>query len=272
MTTSLTCLDSNPIVAKKLRSLGEGTIRYEPFYRPGIGLVSIENPNHHNALSGKMMAELYEIVGHLEKDADDNLVAIIVTGGPNKAFCAGLDLDFASQYLQTPESIATMNRFMYNTLERFARLPLITVGSVAGPALGGGTELVATMDFVCMEATAYLSFVQVRNGLPSPWGGARRLLKRIGRKNTLYILGTAAKIHAKEALRIGLVDNIVADSGYSVVLESTVQFIRQFIDADGIDRMPWAVRSMKSLVVQSELEDTEAELALIQSALRRSKL
>ncbi|KAL0086404.1 ClpP/crotonase-like domain-containing protein [Phycomyces blakesleeanus] len=272
MSISLLSSDSDSVIAEKLQYLGKGKVLYEPCYRPGISLVSIENPDHHNALSGKMMAELYRIVGHLEKDTNDNRVGVIVTGGPNKAFCAGLDLDFAGQYLKTPESISAMNKFMYGILARFSRLPLIAVGSVAGPAVGGGTELIAAMDFICMGDTAYLSFVQVRNGLPSPWGGARRLIERIGRKNTLRILGTAAKVHATDALQIGLVDVIVTDSDYSLVLESSVQFIQHFIDANGIKRMPWAVRSMKALVVQNEIQDTEAELMLIQSTLKRSNL
>lgn len=78
---------------------------------------------------------------------------------------------------------------MYDTLTRMSRLPLITVASLAGAALGGGTELLTTFDYVCMDSITFIRFVQTRMGVTSPWGGAHRLVDRIGRtdENTHYV-------------------------------------------------------------------------------------
>ena len=63
-----------------------------------------------------------------------------------------------------------VNHLMHDTLSRFACLPYITVASMAGPALGGGTEFITAFDYVCISSTTFLRFVQTRMGVTSPWG------------------------------------------------------------------------------------------------------
>lgn len=67
---------------------GQGTIRLDLNYKPGIALVTLDNPNRHNALSGKMMGELHNIITLLENEND--LVAVIFMGAGASSFCAGL--------------------------------------------------------------------------------------------------------------------------------------------------------------------------------------
>ena len=78
------------VAIDKLRSLGQGTVKYDPQFAPGIGFIAIDNPDRHNAFSGKMMVEFYEIVVQIEQQELGDLVALIVSGAPQKSFCAGL--------------------------------------------------------------------------------------------------------------------------------------------------------------------------------------
>lgn len=68
---------------------GQGTVRLDLTYQPGIALVTLDNPKRHNALSGKMMVEFHHIITRLEKNTND-LVAVIFIGADLKSFCAGL--------------------------------------------------------------------------------------------------------------------------------------------------------------------------------------
>ncbi|KAI9489064.1 ClpP/crotonase-like domain-containing protein [Zychaea mexicana] len=268
--------DSLSTAITKLRSLGQGTVHYDPDYAAGIGLITLNNPERQNAFSGKMMVEFYEIVVKLEQQNPKDTVAIIVTGSPGKAFCAGLDLSFAQEHLRAPGMAAHVNHLMHDALSRFARLPYITVASMAGPALGGGTELITAFDYVCIASTAFVRFVQTRMGITSPWGGARRLVNSIGRKKALWILGSAPKVDAAMAKELGLADVIVnstttargADT-YDACLKASTAFLRGFTFDDRTNERvtPGAVRGMKKLVIRADLDQDEAYEASVLAEL-----
>jgi ethylmalonyl-CoA/methylmalonyl-CoA decarboxylase len=75
-----------------LANKGQGTIRLDLEYQPGVALLTIDNPKRHNALSGKMMVEFRNAITQLERNVSNDLVALIVMGGgsPQKSFCAGI--------------------------------------------------------------------------------------------------------------------------------------------------------------------------------------
>ncbi|KAI9316343.1 ClpP/crotonase-like domain-containing protein [Dichotomocladium elegans] len=266
------------VAEENLRSLGTGQVRLEADFAPGVALVVIDNPDRHNALSGKMMVEFRHIVLWLETSAPEDMVAVIVTGSAHKSFCAGLDLKFAREHIASREGLVDqMNLVMNDALARFARLGLITVGSIAGPALGGGTELITAFDYICMASGTYLRFLQTRMGITSPWGGARRLVNSIGRKHALLLLAGAPKVTAEEAKVMGLVTVVVDRPAqpeimtmYDACLRASLAFTRQFVTDDLTGRrvMPAAVRGMKKLVVRADLEREDALLA----QLKESKL
>lgn len=77
-------------IIEQLANKGQGTIRLDLGYQAGIALVTLDNPNRHNALSGKMMVELHNVISQLESNKD--IVAVIFMGGGSSSFCAGLGI------------------------------------------------------------------------------------------------------------------------------------------------------------------------------------
>lgn len=75
-----------------LANKGQGTIKLDLKYQPGIALLTIDNPKRHNALSGKMMVEFFNAVTALERNMANDLVALVVRGGGQSSFCAGLGI------------------------------------------------------------------------------------------------------------------------------------------------------------------------------------
>ncbi|CAG8481169.1 11264_t:CDS:2, partial [Gigaspora rosea] len=219
--------------------ISHGSVTFDPKYSRGIGLLTLQNPERHNALSGKMMAELSDIVDKLENvvkfntndnlnsvnnenklnnvnelDKENNLIGIIVTGSRN-TFCSGLDLSVAKDHILTPENGKKMSLLMQDTLFRFGQLPLISVAAVEGHALGGGAELVTACDFRCISETSKIRFVQVKMSVIPGWGGGKRLIDIVGGVNALKIMGTSDPITTQNGLELGFVD-VIAPHGECV--------------------------------------------------------
>ncbi|KAE9193260.1 hypothetical protein PF004_g21062 [Phytophthora fragariae] len=171
-------------------------------------VLGIHNPKARNALSGKMMAQLADIVKLLEDpDVHCKLNAVVVrgTGG---WFCAGADLRVARQELNSREAGAAMGALMVDTLTRFRRLPLVSVAVIEGGAFGGGAELATACDFRIIESNAVIQFVQSRMGVVPGWGGGARLYKIVGRQHALRLLCTAEKVSPQRAMQLQLVEEV----------------------------------------------------------------
>lgn len=123
----------------KFRELGDGKVSLRQLEYKGhnIAVVSLENPKYKNALSGKMMVEMAEIVDILENWHDGK--AILLKGVGN-TFCSGADLTVAKSILSHEEG-DMMATLMHDTVLRFKCLPLLSVALSEGQCLGGGAEV-----------------------------------------------------------------------------------------------------------------------------------
>ncbi|CEP08935.1 hypothetical protein [Parasitella parasitica] len=234
-----------------LANKGQGKIKLDLKYQPGIAALTIHNPKRHNALSGKMMVELHHAVSELEHSIiANNLVALVVMGGEQSSFCAGLDLGFAREHVHSEDMSLAMNELMHNTLERISRLPVITMAVVTGGAIGGGSELITAFDFVCMSKTAFIHFVQTRMGVSSPWGGMRRLVNLVGRKKALLWMAGGCRLTAQECIEGGLADLIVGKDGEC--LNASLLFLKRFLMVEKTNQRVSsnAVRGMKKLALR----------------------
>ncbi|ETP36137.1 hypothetical protein F442_15835 [Phytophthora nicotianae P10297] len=169
-------------------------------------VVEIHSPSARNALSGKMMAELADIVSQLENPEVHGKLNAVVLRGTGGWFCAGADLKVAQEDLTSSEAGAAMGALMIDTLTRFRRLPLVSVACIEGGAYGGGAELTTACDFRILETKAIIQFVQVRMGVSPAWGGGARLYKIVGRQDALRLLCTAEKLSSQRALELKLAD------------------------------------------------------------------
>lgn len=173
-----------------------------------IAVVEIHNPAARNALSGKMMAQLADIVTQLEDPAVHSRLNAVVLTGTGGWFCAGADLQVAKQELSSSAAGTAMGTLMVDTLTRFRRLPLVSVALVEGGAYGGGAELSTACDFRIMEKSAVIQFVQAKMGVSPGWGGGARLYKLVGRQQALRLLCAAEKVTSTRAVAIQLVDSL----------------------------------------------------------------
>jgi enoyl-CoA hydratase len=194
--------------------------------------LTIDHAERHNALSEAMRDALTEAVG--EADADATVRCIVLTGAGEKAFAAGGDIrELQSRTLDEQRRVMA-NGSVFGAVRR-VRTPVIA--AINGVCLGGGLELALACDLRIAARHARFGQPEVAIGL-IPGGGATQMLPRIvGMGAALRLVLTGEPVGAEEALRIGLV--------HEVVDEYALQD-RALAIAGGIaERAPLAVQAAK---------------------------
>jgi enoyl-CoA hydratase/carnithine racemase len=170
----------------------QGPIQWIRFHRPDV----------RNAVNLQMMGELEQVLTEIEQDSQ---CKVVIFSGDERAFVSGGDLDALHQYGHKHEIQPIMER-MGRILERVHGLAPLTVAFVEGAAVGGGCEIVASCDLCFASATARFGMIQVKLGITTGWGGAGRLMRKIGPARALPLLLTGQILSAPEAKASGLVD------------------------------------------------------------------
>ncbi len=169
-----------------------------------IAVVTISRPKAMNALNTRFFDEMDAAVAQFQKDKA--LRAIIITGD-GKAFVAGADI--AEMKDKTAEEGSNFSRRGQRTFASFADLDIAVIAAINGFALGGGLELAMGADFRISSTKAKFGQPEVSLGLIPGFAGTQRLSRLVGKADALYLLMTADMIGAADALRIGLVQQVV---------------------------------------------------------------
>ena len=174
----------------------------------GVVTLTINNPPV-NALSREALAELHSHLLQLSgSDATAPVRAVIITGMGEKAFVAGANIKeiHALADAQDGEQFGTAAL----TLARYMRqLPFPIIAAVNGVAYGGGCELALMCDMRIASQTARLALPEVTLGLMPGWGGSVRVARQAGASTAMLMALTGEPVAADDALRLGLVDQVV---------------------------------------------------------------
>jgi enoyl-CoA hydratase len=170
-----------------------------------VATVTLNRPKVLNALNATMLRELDEAFAALI--ADDTVRVVILRGAGGKSFAAGADIYELSQAdAATGEQLAGSAQRSFRRIETMGK-PVIAC--IDGFALGGGCELAMACTLRLASTAARLGQPEIKLGLIPGYGGSQRLPRLVGRGAALKMLLTGAMIDAAEALRIGLVDEVV---------------------------------------------------------------
>jgi len=171
----------------------------------GIATVTINRPTKLNALNTAVREAFIEALGRLEADRDVRVA--IVTGAGEKAFVAGADIAEFEHRTALDQFTASRCATVFSAAAAF-RKPLIA--AINGFCLGGGCELALACDIRIASATARLGQPEVNLGLIPGGGGTQRLARLVGVGQAFRLIYSGKMIDADEALRIGLVEEVVA--------------------------------------------------------------
>lgn len=171
----------------------------------GIALLTIRRPEKLNALDAAVMAELDDAFARAESDAA--IKGLILTGAGDKAFVAGADVAEIARL--TPAEAREFSLHGQRVFRRLERMGKPSLAAINGYALGGGLELALCCTFRVASTNAKLGQPEVKLGLVPGYGGTQRLPRLIGRGRALEMLLSGEPVGAEEALRIGLVNQVV---------------------------------------------------------------
>lgn len=170
----------------------------------GIGTIRLDRPPM-NALS----AQVWDELGAASLEATDrkDVRAVVVYGGP-KVFAAGADIKQMVDWTYT--DVVDGSRRLQAACSALARIPKPTVAAVTGYALGGGCEVALSCDFRVAGDNAKLGQPEILLGIIPGAGGTQRLSRLVGPARAKDLVFSGRFVDAEEALRIGLVDQVVA--------------------------------------------------------------
>jgi enoyl-CoA hydratase len=170
-----------------------------------VATVTLNRPKVLNALNATMLSELDELFAELA--LDDTVRVVLLHGAGGKAFAAGADIsELAQADAATGELLAGSTQRVFRRIETMGK-PVIAC--IDGFALGGGCELAMACTLRLASDAARLGQPEIKLGLIPGYGGTQRLPRLVGQGTALKMLLTGAMVDAAEALRTGLVDEVV---------------------------------------------------------------
>ncbi len=184
--------------------------------RDGILVVTIDRPKVLNALNAETVEEIGRVFAEAREDS--GVKAVIVTGGGEKAFVAGADINELAQ--NDPIGGKETSERGQEILSRIERFPKVVIAAINGFALGGGCELALACHIRIASEKAQIGLPEVTLGIIPGYGGTQRMARLLGKGKALELILTGDRVPAAEAERIGLVNRVVpADQLQSVAEE-----------------------------------------------------
>jgi methylglutaconyl-CoA hydratase len=204
----------------------------------GVGIVTLNRADRHNAFDDQTILELIDALGEMEADP---AVRVVVLSSTGKSFSAGADL----RWMQRAATQAFDENFrdagnLAEMLRRIAQLPKPTVARVQGPAYGGGVGVIAACDVAVATFDAQFSLTEVKLGI-IPAAISPHVIAAMGPRHARRYMLTAERFSAAEAYRIGLVHEMVAN------VEALDEAVGQIVDSL-LNNGPAALAACKSLI------------------------
>jgi len=169
----------------------------------GVATITLNRPDKLNALTPQMQQRYVDVLRELDADSD---VRVMVVTGAGRGFCSGADLSqLTSIDPSVAEHVLDPGRLPTKALE--TRKPL--VAAVNGPVAGIGFALMLAADVRFIAAGTKVSTTFARLGLVAEYGLSWLLPRVVGTGRALEILMSGRMVEADEALRIGLVTDVV---------------------------------------------------------------
>jgi len=170
-----------------------------------LALLTLNRPKKRNAISYELIDDLLRALEEVKNSA----ARVLIITGAGPAFCSGMDLDNLKALSgRTPEQNLEDSRKMASLFRTLYDFPKPTIAAVNGPAIAGGTGIATLCDFTIAVHEAKFGYTEVRIGFV-PAIVSTFLLRQIGEKVARDLLLTGRIFDAEEALRIGLVNEVV---------------------------------------------------------------
>ena len=171
--------------------------------------ITLNNPDKRNALTMQAWAQLAHTLAQISMD--ETVRCIVIRGAGDKAFAAGADISEFSEVRANAEQAAEYGKATALALDTLVNCLHPTIALIQGACTGGGLEIAAACDIRIANQSSKFGVPINRIGHPFAYPEMGPVIDVVGRANVLDLLLSGRIIGAEEALRMGLVTQLVAD-------------------------------------------------------------
>lgn len=237
-----------------------GFVLYEQ--KGAIGVITINRPEALNALNSQVLDDLEATFKGVNLD---EVRCLVLTGAGEKSFVAGADIgEMSTLTKKEGEAFGKKGNDVFRMIETF---PIPVIAAVNGFALGGGCEISMSCDIRLCSDNAMFGQPEVGLGITPGFGGTQRLARLVGQGMAKQLIYTAKNIKAPEALRIGLVNQVVSaetDEAGNVVKsaqENLLAVAEKMANTIALNA-PIAVRNCKKAINEGTQVDMDKALVI----------
>jgi len=212
--------------------------------RGHVAIITLNHPPV-NAWNWGLMADFEKAIDEVENDKE--LRVVIITGGGEKAFSAGLDLsDSANTHKTSPKG-----RELWTRLDRFSK-PVIA--AINGHVLAGGMELALSCHFriIVDDPKLNIGLTELNVGIIPGWGGTQRLTRIVGKARALDMILFSTRINPQQAFEVGLANQLTSSDK---LIDTANEFAGKLVK-----RPPLAVGCVLKAISAGEYEGFEQGL------------
>ncbi|MEH6627620.1 MAG: enoyl-CoA hydratase [Motiliproteus sp.] len=200
-----------------------------------VALVTMNNPPA-NTWTEESLKALKQLVQDLNDDRD--IYSLVLTGGGEKFFCAGADLNlFADGDMGVARNMARYFGEAFETLSQFRG---VTIAAINGFAMGGGLEVALACDIRVAEEQTLMALPEAKVGLLPCAGGTQNLSWLVGEGWAKRMILCGERVDAAKALEIGLVEEVVPKGA---ALDKAMELANKVAD-----QSPTSVAACKQLI------------------------
>jgi enoyl-CoA hydratase len=215
-----------------------------------VGVLTLNRPQALNAMNVEMLESLLAFQGKVAGDRSIRVVVLRASG--EKAFCVGADLKGRAKDYDSGSTDDQLGDLVRKVFRGFEQLETPVIAMVQGYALGGGMELALACDLRIASEGAKFGFPESKIGSMPGAGGTQRLTRLVGAGWAKELMFLGGQISADEAMRMGLVNRVVANASLTQETLSLAAEIAQ--------RAPLSLGRIKAAINQAL--DTDLDTGL----------
>ena len=218
----------------------------------GVGYITFNNPEKHNAVSIEMWDALEKILDEFRLSKD--IRVIVLNGAGGKSFVSGADISKFDKERSSKEAVLSYNKRTQKVYELLETFPKPTIAMIDGYCIGGGLNLAVCCDIrICSEKSKF-AMPAAKLSLGYPFSSIKRLFDVMGPGMAKHFMFTAEKISAGEALACGLVQKLVSE-------ENIVTYVRDYALTIS-QNAPLTIKAMKQIGIEILKNPDERDLLL----------
>jgi len=225
----------------------------------GIATVILNKPASHNAISLGMYRRIPEVFA--EFDSDSSVKVIVVRGAGTRSFASGADISEFEEVRGNSTSAKAYNEEVAAAEHAIERVTKPTIAMVHGYCIGGGCGVALACDLRFADERSRFGITPAKLGLVYSLESTKRLVDVVGPSRAKWILFSGQHVYADDALRLGLIDELVPADDLE---KQTYEFARLITT-----RAQFSVRSAKrivDLVLGGQTEDDEVTTGIRNSS------